>query len=63
MTQTDSYVRSQRHLPPKFDHFVKEYIPGVAVPDFELTDVDGNPVRLSHLWAESPLILEFGSAT
>ncbi|MGD8374697.1 MAG: hypothetical protein PVF68_01040 [Acidobacteriota bacterium] len=34
---------------------------GDPAPDREISDLDGNPVDLSSLWAERPVILVFGS--
>jgi hypothetical protein len=36
---------------------------GEQAPDGELTLLDGNRVRLSELWAQHPVVLEFGSFT
>lgn len=36
---------------------------GERAPDGELVDLDGRSVRLSSLWSERPLVLEFGSIT
>lgn len=36
---------------------------GEAAPDAELVDLDGGTVRLSSLWSERPLVIEFGSIT
>jgi hypothetical protein len=36
---------------------------GERAPDGELTVLDGEPVRLSELWRERGIVLEFGSFT
>lgn len=36
---------------------------GERAPDGELTVLDGGPVRLSELWRDRGVVLEFGSFT
>ena len=36
---------------------------GEQAPDGELSALDGDRVRLSALWAQQPVVLEFGSFT
>lgn len=36
---------------------------GEAAEDFSLPSLDGDEVRLSHLWKSKPLVMEFGSFT
>jgi peroxiredoxin len=33
--------------------------PGEPAPDFELTDVKGNPIRLSNYRGQKPVVLAF----
>lgn len=36
---------------------------GEAAIDHTGIDLDGNPVKLSDLWAQRPVVLEFGTCT
>lgn len=47
-----------------FDAFRRTSRVGLRAPDAELVDaVSGQRLRLSSLWRERPLVLEFGSLT
>ena len=53
----------QREQPP-FEAFPNHLHAGQRAPDFALEDLEGGAtVRLAELWAEAPLVIEFGSFT
>jgi hypothetical protein len=58
----DVYVESGEDE-REFGAFPNTLHAGEQAPDGELTLLDGNRVRLSELWAEQPVVLEFGSFT
>jgi hypothetical protein len=58
----DRYVESGQHG-REFGAFPNMLHAGERAPDGELTPLDGERVRLSELWREQGLVLEFGSFT
>jgi hypothetical protein len=58
----DQYVESG-HDEREFGAFPNMLHAGERAPDGELTPLDGERVRLSELWREQGLVLEFGSFT
>jgi hypothetical protein len=58
----DLYVESDQDE-REFDAFPNMLHAGERAPDGELTLLDGQRVRLSELWRERSLVLEFGSFT
>jgi hypothetical protein len=58
----DVYVESGRDE-QEFAAFPNMLHAGERAPDGELTLLDGERMRLSELWRESGVVLEFGSFT
>jgi hypothetical protein len=58
----DRYVESGQDE-REFDAFPNMLHAGERAPDGELALLDGERVRLSELWQERGLMLEFGSFT
>jgi len=58
----DLYVESGQD-DREFGAFPNMLHAGERAPDGELTPLDGERVRLSDLWRERGLVLEFGSFT
>jgi hypothetical protein len=58
----DAYVESGEDE-REFGAFPNLLHTGEPAPDGELTLLDGERVRLSELWSQSPVVLEFGSFT
>jgi hypothetical protein len=58
----DRYVESGQDE-REFDDFPNMLHAGERAPDGELALLDGERVRLSELWQERGLMLEFGSFT
>ena len=58
----DAYVESGEDE-REFGTFPKMLHAGERAPDGELTLLDGGRVRLSELWRQRPVVLEFGSFT
>ncbi len=58
----DVYVESGAEE-REFAAFAGRLHAGEKAPDGLLVQLDGGPVRLSHLWQERGLVLEFGSFT
>jgi hypothetical protein len=58
----DLYVESGQDE-REFGAFPNMLHAGERAPDGELTRVDGERARLSELWRERGLVLEFGSFT
>ncbi len=58
----DRYVESGQDE-REFGAFPNMLHAGERAPDGELTPLDGERVRLSELWQERGLVLEFGSFT
>jgi len=49
---------------PNFERFAGMLHVGERAPDFPLEDLDsGGTVSLRDLWAEGPVVVEFGSFT
>ena len=50
--------------PEDFENFPNLMNAGEKAPDGELTDAaTGETIRLSDLWAQSPVMIEFGAIT
>ena len=58
----DLYVESGEDE-REFGAFPNRLHAGEQAPDGELTLLDGERVGLSELWAQHPVVLEFGSFT
>ena len=58
----DAYVESGQDE-REFAAFPNMLHAGERAPDGELTVLDGERLRLSELWRERALVLEFGSFT
>ncbi len=58
----DAYVESGEDA-SEFGAFPNTLHAGERAPDRELTLIDGERVRLSELWGQRGLVLEFGSFT
>jgi hypothetical protein len=58
----DAYVETGEDE-REFSSFPNMLHAGERAPDGELTFLDGERVRLSELWREHGLVLEFGSFT
>ena len=58
----DAYVETGEDE-REFGAFPNMLHAGGRAPDGELTLLDGGRVRLSELWRQRPVVLEFGSFT
>ena len=58
----DLYVESGEDM-REFGAFPNALHAGERAPDGELTTLDGERVRLADLWANTGVVLEFGSFT
>ena len=58
----DAYVESGEDE-VEFGAFPNLLHPGERAPDGDLAELGGGRVRLSHLWRQRGVVLEFGSFT